>query len=77
MMADSLRWQLARIRDQLFPRPKLCAKKARYATRGEADTIRKHRQKHSSEPLFVYHCPATECDGYHITRMKPPEEAMC
>lgn len=76
-MADSFRFKLAKVRDQLFPRPKLCSKKARYATRGEANGMRNHRQKVSGETLYVYQCQVPECHGFHLTRMKPPEEAMC
>lgn len=69
-MAD-FRLQLAKIRDALFPRPKLCSKKVRYATPGYAQGVLNRRQKEESAQLYLYRCSA--CDGWHITKMAQPE----
>ena len=63
--------QLSIVRDRLFPR-RMCAKKVRYLSAGAAHLIRKRRQPKEKATLFVYRCP--ECDGYHLTKMKPPPE---
>lgn len=68
-MMVSLRAQLARARDVLFPR-RMCAKKKRYATIGYAEHILQLRQPREDAALHVYRCP--ECCGYHLTKLEQP-----
>lgn len=70
-MMVSLRAQLARVRDCLFPR-RMCAKKKRYATAGYARSVLNYRQPHEAQRLFLYECP--ECRGWHITKMEQPTQ---
>lgn len=68
-MMVSLRAQLSRARDVLFPR-RMCAKKKRYATRGYAEHVHNIRQPKEDATLHVYECQ--ECRGYHLTKLEQP-----
>lgn len=65
-MASSLARMLGPVRDALFPR-RMCAKKTRYATEGEARCILRRRQPLEQAQLWTYQCP--ECSGWHLTKM--------
>jgi len=75
----TLRAQLAAVRETLFPRAGNalgCGKKKRYLDEGEARAVRRLRGRHEPLPLYYYQCPA--CDGWHLTKLRPPgwKEAM-
>ena len=70
MVPRSLREQLVKARDQLFPR-KVCAKKKRYATEQHAKSVIKARLasgRDLPEHLTCYRCPDPVCGGWHLTK---------
>ena len=74
---STLRAQLRIARDRLFPRDGNalgCGKKVRYIDDAEAERARRGRQKHEDAPLYKY--PCTECGGWHLTKLKPPEREV-
>lgn len=66
-MSGTLKAQLSRARDQLFPRTSPgCYGKNRYATKHMAELAMGLRQKEVEHALYVYHCGS--CDGWHMTK---------
>jgi hypothetical protein len=62
------------IREQLLPwahgTQRACVKKSRYAGWGLAERVREKRDLTGPDRLYTYHCQ--HCDGWHITKLKPP-----
>jgi hypothetical protein len=74
---STLRSQLRVARDRLFPRTGNalgCGKKTRYINEHEAGGALRTRQPHETATLYKY--PCTECGGWHLTKLKPPERAQ-
>jgi hypothetical protein len=64
-----------------YPAPQLglsplCSTKVGYQTAAAAHWVRRRRQPHEPAKLWVYRCQHPACPYFHITKMKPPAEAM-
>ena len=71
-MRSALRMQLEAVREELFPRAHNalgCGKKKRYLDEGEAEAVRRLRQRDEPARLYTYQCQ--ECHGWHLTKLDP------
>lgn len=71
MMGRTLREQLAPLVRSRSGGPLGCGKKVRYLTQQHAASVARLRQEDEGVPLYSYRCPV--CDGFHVTKLKPPE----
>lgn len=67
----------ATLREQLLPfatgTQKACLRKVRYISRTRAaEVIQRRAESGETEKLYSYHC--NHCDGWHLTRMRPPQD---
>ena len=68
-MSESLRSQLADMRDWLFPRK--CLRKKRWLSEKTARSVMKSRlESNRDRPAELYCYQCGECGGWHITKMK-------
>ena len=51
-----------------------CSKKRAYPTVTEAKTMRNQRQHTMYMRLYAYKCQ--RCEWFHLTKLKPPKEAI-
>ena len=72
-MSASIRTQLAGVRDALFPRA--CARKRRWVSERVAKAVIQTRlASNRDRPQELHHYECKLCGGWHITKMKQPDE---